>query len=100
MPQNDKSKKAEAEPERTKAQKQKSFKIILGYARNECWSIVLGLVFLLGGSLSDLTMPLFVGRVVDLMNKEDYDKIATLCVYMIIINTVSSSHSFILTIIL
>mmetsp|Transcript_46 Transcript_46/g.98 ORF Transcript_46/g.98 Transcript_46/m.98 type:complete len:116 (-) Transcript_46:1521-1868(-) len=60
------------------------------YAYNECGWIILGIVFLLGGSLSDLTVPLFVGRVVDLMQKNDFDNIAKLCIYMLIVVTFSA----------
>ena len=54
--------KAPAKPaERTKEEKAESFKFIRGYAGRECGSIVLGIIFLVGGSLSDLAVPLFIG---------------------------------------
>lgn len=35
-------------------------------------------------------MPLFVGRVIDLMQKGEFDKIGMLCLYMLIVITVSA----------
>ena len=64
----------------------------MAYAYAECGMICLGILFLLGGSLSDLTMPLFVGKVVDHLQKgtdEDFRKISELCLYMIIVVSVS-----------
>ena len=64
--------KSEAgEPEekkvRSKEERQRSFKFIMGYARRECCSISLGIIFLVGGSLSDLTMPYFIGKIIDFL---------------------------------
>ena len=67
----------------------------MSYAYAECGWIILGIVFLLGGSLSDLTMPLFVGKVVDHLQggtDKDFDEIAKLCLYMIIVVSVSEKH--------
>ena len=64
----------------------------MSYAYAECGWIILGIVFLLGGSLSDLTMPLFVGKVVDHLQggtEKDFNEIAKLCLYMIIVVSVS-----------
>ena len=62
----------------------------MGYAKRECGSITLGILFLIGGSLSDLAVPLFIGRVIDLLQDGDFDGIGTLCLYMLIIIFVSS----------
>jgi len=35
-------------------------------------------------------VPLFVGRVIDLMQKGEFDKIGMLCLYMLIVITVSA----------
>ena len=77
-------------PERTRAQKQASFKFIMRYAYRECGWIILGLLFLLGSSLTDLTVPLFMGRVIDSMTSENFDDISGIIVYMIIVVLVSS----------
>ena len=48
------------------------------------------MVFLVLGSLSDLSIPLFIGWVIDAINDEDYDRIGDLCLYMIIVIVVST----------
>ena len=87
------AKPAPAKPaakQRTKEDRDASFKFIMGYAKRECGSITLGIFFLIGGSLSDLAVPLFIGRVIDLLQEGDFDGIGTLCLYMLIIIFVSS----------
>ena len=51
---------------------------------------MLGLIFLTGASLSELAVPLFIGRVIDFLQKEDFDSIGEYCLYMLIIIIVSS----------
>ena len=41
------------------------------------------------GQLSDLTIPLFIGMVIDLLTKEKYNEIYTLCTYLLILVVVS-----------
>ena len=79
-----------AKAKRTKEDRSKSFKFIRGYAYRECCSISLGMLFLIGGSLSDLIVPLFIGWVVNDLKEEDYDAIGTKCLYMLIIIVVSN----------
>ena len=79
-----------AKAKRTKEDRSKSFKFIRGYAYRECCSISLGMLFLIGGSLSDLIVPLFIGWVVNDLKEEDYDAIGTKCLYMLIIIVVST----------
>ena len=38
---------------------------------------------LLGGQLSDLTVPMFIGQVINLLQKEKYDEIGDLCLMLI-----------------
>lgn len=64
------------------------------YAWRECSSIAIGIVFLLGGSMSDLTVPLFVGRAIDLLQKGEYDQVNTLVLYMVIVVSVSDVTLF------
>ena len=40
-------------------------------------------MFLIGGSLSDLSVPYFIGKVIDLLSKGDFDTIGTYCLYML-----------------
>ena len=65
----------------------------MGYAWRECGSISLGILFLIGGSLSDLVIPLFIGRVIDLLQKGDFDGVGTLCLYMLIVIFVSTNSN-------
>lgn len=67
-----------------------SFKFVCGYARRECCQIIFGMFFLMGGMIADLVVPLFIGRVVDLINEDDYDGVGEICLYMIIVIFVSS----------
>ena len=66
----------------------------MGYAWRECCSITLGMIFLIGGSLSDLAIPLFIGRVIDLLKKGDFDGVGELCLYMLIVIFVSNLNHF------
>ena len=68
-----------------------SFKFVLGYAGRECCSISMGMIFLVGGSISDLSIPIFIGWVIDAINDNDYDRVGDLCLYMIIVIVVSQS---------
>ena len=68
----------------------------MGYAKRECCSIILGILYLLGGSISDLAIPLFIAQVIDYANEEKWDDVGTLCLYMIIV-VVVSLHSCILS---
>lgn len=67
-----------------------SFKFMMQYAYRECSSICIGIVFLLGGSMSDLTVPLFVGRAIDLLQKGKYDQVNTLVLHMVIVVSISA----------
>jgi len=89
-----KAEKKTAAEKAAKAQESKteSFKFIKAYAYRECGSIVIGILFLIGGSLSDLAIPYFIGQVIDLLTEEDFDGINTLCLYMIIVIVVSSAR--------
>ena len=63
-----------------KDSKKGSFKFVLSYARRECCSIIFGLIFLVGGSTADLAVPYFIGRIIDAINKGEYDKIGDICI--------------------
>ena len=86
--------KKKEKPKRTKEEKDKAFRFVLGYAWRECCSISLGMLFLIGGSLSDLAIPLFIGRVIDYLQKGDFDGVGELCLYMLIVIFVSNSNIF------
>jgi len=40
--------------------------------------------------MSDLAIPMFIGMVIDKVNKDDYDAVGELCLYMIIVVVVSA----------
>ena len=80
---------APAAKKRTKEEQKRSFRFIMGYAKRECCSIVLGIFFLIGGAMSDLSVPYFIGKVIDLLEKGDYGAIGDLCLYMLAIIIVS-----------
>jgi ABC-type multidrug transport system fused ATPase/permease subunit len=63
----------------------------MGYARRECGSVTLGMVFLVGGQASDLFIPYMIGKVIDFLEDRDQDSINTYCIYMLIIIVVSIS---------
>jgi ABC-type bacteriocin/lantibiotic exporter with double-glycine peptidase domain len=58
-----------AEEER---QKKESFKIMLAYSKQEKLLFSLGMVTLFFGELSNLAIPLFVGMVIDMLVKAEY----------------------------
>ena len=80
---------APAKAPRSKQQKNASFKFILGYAKRECCSVVMGLIFMFGASLVEYVTPLFIGRVVDLMREGKFDEIGEVCAYQAIVIVVS-----------
>jgi ABC-type multidrug transport system fused ATPase/permease subunit len=43
----------------------------------------IGIIGLFVGQLSDLSIPLFIGMVIDLLTKEKYNEIYTLCLYLL-----------------
>ena len=48
-----------------------------------------GLFFLIGGSLSDITIPMFIGWVIDNLQDGNYDEVGRLCLYMLAVVAVS-----------
>ena len=80
-------------PRRSKEDLKASKSWVLGYAKREWVSICFGMLFLVGGMLSDLTIPLFIGRVIDHSRKQEWDDIGTLCLYMCIVIVVSFAVS-------
>ena len=76
-------------PKRSKEQLAASRAFVLGYPKRECCTLVLGFIWLVGGLVADLFIPLFIGQVVDYTREEKWDDIATLCYGMIGIVIVS-----------
>ena len=57
----------------------------MSYAKRECCSIVLGCIFLVGANGCDLVIPLYIGRVIDLLAEGNYDAVGELSGYMLIV---------------
>lgn len=75
-----------AEEER---QKKESLRVMMAYSKQEKGLFILGMFCLFLGQLSDLSIPLFIGMVIDLLVKEDYSRIYQLCIYVLAIVAVS-----------
>ena len=67
-----------------------SFAFVAGYARRECCSISMGVLFMAFASAGELFMPWYIGRVVDMMGQRDFDGVASLSGYMLIVTFVST----------
>ena len=81
-------KKKEKEPEDPDRMR-KALQFILKYAAAEKGSFCFGTIFLILGQLSDITMPLFIGHVIDLLREEKYDEVGKWCLIQIGIVVVS-----------
>lgn len=57
--------------------------------KRECRAISFGLIWLVGGTVGDLSIPLFIGKVVDYISKGEFDKVGTACLIMLAIIAVS-----------
>ena len=74
---------------RSAEQKKASFGFMLKYAKEQCCSVCLGLVFMLGASSGEIIVPLYIGKVIDLIQEGDFDGVGTLSAYMLILIVVS-----------
>ena len=63
--------------------------MITAYAKREKALFFIGILGLFVGQLSDLSIPLFIGMVIDLLTKEKYNEIYTLCIYLLVLVIVS-----------
>ena len=61
------NKKEAEKPGRTKEQKAASNKFILSLLAKEKCSIIFGILFLLGGEVANLAIPMFIGTVINLL---------------------------------
>ena len=86
---------AAEQDKKTKEQQEKeSFDFIIGYATREGWTMLIGMIFLVGATLNEIAMPLFIGKTIDCLYKEDFDAIGTMCVWMLVIILVSATKSY------
>jgi ABC-type multidrug transport system fused ATPase/permease subunit len=70
-----------------------AFKVIMGYFKKNCCQFILGIFFLVGGACSDLSVPYYIGLVIDRLAEEKYDEVGWLCAQLIIIVAVSLNNS-------
>jgi len=80
--------KKEKEEHKQKQQKE-SFRFIFEYGRREASYFWLGLFFLLVANFGELATPYLIGKVIDYLQKQDFEGIGLLCLYMLIIIVVS-----------
>ena len=66
---------------------------MLGYAKRECCSVILGVIFMCFASGGEIVVPLYIGACVDMMMNNDMDGIGRLSGYMLIVVIVSFWHS-------
>lgn len=52
--------------------------------------MILGFTFLLGANMAELGIPLYIGVVIDMFNKRDFDGVATLSAWMLLCIIVSA----------
>ena len=76
-------KEAPKPAQRSSEQQSQSFKKVWGYATKECCSIAIGLISMVLALSADLLIPVFIGRVVDYLNEEQYEEIGMLCIGML-----------------
>lgn len=89
---NDSQKKIEAEIAAEVKKKTKgSLKFVFGYGKRECCSLILGVIFMIIASGGEIIMPIYIGAAIDLIDEADYDGVARLCGYMLIVIFVSTS---------
>jgi ABC-type multidrug transport system fused ATPase/permease subunit len=75
--------KKDEKPQRTQEQKAESNKFIMSLLANEKCRIFFGIVFLLGGEVGNLAIPMFIGAVINLLQEDKYEEIETLCLILI-----------------
>ena len=80
---------SEIKSEDKQVYQKKALNKIMKYQRAEMCSLVVGMVWLLLGSVSDLVVPLYIGFVIDALNREDYNVIGKLCLELLLIVLVS-----------
>ena len=60
-------------------------KILRGYMLGQKRMFIWGTVALVGSKIGQLLTPLFVGEFIDLISNQEYEKIWTLCFYLLIV---------------
>ena len=63
---------------------------MLGYAKREIGALSLGMVYLWLACVSDFVVPLYIGFVIDVLEKGEFHKVGGLCWQLFIIIVVRS----------
>ena len=66
-------------------------KFVRDYAFGEKCSMGLGFMFLLGANLAELGVPLYIGAVIDMFAKRDFEGVSHLSAWMLLCIIVSSA---------
>ena len=83
--------KKESAPKRTKADEKKSLKKVLGYAKREIGTLSLGMIYLWLACVADFVVPLYIGFVINVLEKGEFHKVGGLCWQLFIIIVVRNS---------
>ena len=75
----------------------KAVKFIFEYAQAEKGSFCFGTVFLVLGQVSDVTIPMFIGFIVDLLREGRFDEIGKWCLVQFLIVLVSTPNASLVT---
>ena len=82
-------KKKEQSKESESDKTRKAVQLIFNYAKGEKGSFCFGTIFLVLGQISDITIPMFIGIIIDMLREEKFDEIGKWCLWQFIIVLVS-----------
>ena len=72
-----------------KEEQMKAFKKVSSYMKRELCDFLVGTVYLLIACVSDFVVPLYIGFVINALEKGDFDKVGNYCWQLFIIIVVS-----------
>jgi ABC-type multidrug transport system fused ATPase/permease subunit len=78
---------------RSKADEKKSLNKVLDYGKREIGALSLGMVYLWLACVSDFVVPLYIGFVIDVLEKGEFHKVGPLCWQLFIIIIVSLTNA-------
>jgi len=67
------------EKKNPKVEQMKAFKKVASYMRRELCDFLVGTVYLLIACVSDFVVPLYIGFVINALEKGDFDKVGDFC---------------------
>lgn len=74
---------------RSKEDEKRSLKRLYGYAKREIGALTLGMIYLWLACVSDFVVPLYIGFVIDVLEKGEFEKVGPICWQLFIIIVVS-----------